>query len=344
MEKQRGFTLPELVVSIGLFMLISAEAFTLVGRQQTLFRQQQDLTAINVSLRNAASQIQLEGTNAGAGIFTGANIPDWPVGITIVNTSPGTSCYTGSTHTYGANCFDTLNVIMADPNTPPLHPQASPSGCVATTATSAYVPIATGLTAAQTAALFKTGDQLMFLKSDGSQVGTTVLTANGLVSGTLIKLQHNATNADGTNTTANDPISISTHLNTKLGVTFCSTDWLLRLTPITYSVDSSVSTNPKLVRTQAGVTSVISQQIIGFRVGATLWNGTTVNGSYNYTASTYSNPYDFSLVRSIRVSVIGRTTPNSNPEYYFRNTFDGGAYQVQGISAVISPRNLSMRD
>jgi hypothetical protein len=75
---------------------------------------------------------------------------------------------------------------------------------------------------------------------------------------------------------------------------------------------------------------------------------------YNYDASTYDvnnispPPYDsaymFSLVRSVRVSLIARTKPSTDPSFTFRNPFDGGPYQVQGASVVVDPRNLSMND
>ena len=71
---------------------------------------------------------------------------------------------------------------------------------------------------------------------------------------------------------------------------------------------------------------------------------------YNYRASTYTNlnsgdmAYNFSLVRAVRISLIGRTAPNQNATYTFRNSFDGGSYQVQGIAIVVNPRNMSMND
>jgi hypothetical protein len=55
-------------------------------------------------------------------------------------------------------------------------------------------------------------------------------------------------------------------------------------------------------------------------------------------------PYDFSAVRSVRTSIIARTPPSSDPNYPFRNSFDGGAYQILGASVVVNPRNLSMND
>ena len=72
----------------------------------------------------------------------------------------------------------------------------------------------------------------------------------------------------------------------------------LRLQPITYSVDTfnvagGSTSNPKLVRAQRGLSNVVAEQVIGFRVGACLWNGLTTdttNPKYNYSASTFGGP------------------------------------------------------
>jgi hypothetical protein len=97
-------------------------------------------------------------------------------------------------------------------------------------------------------------------------------------------------------------------------------------------------------------------QVIGFKIGAALWNciTDTVTPQYYYDASKYDvnnnspPPYDaaylFAFVRSLRVSLIARTTPSSDPSFTFTNAFDGGRYLVQGASVVVNPRNLSMRD
>jgi hypothetical protein len=47
-------------------------------------------------------------------------------------------------------------------------------------------------------------------------------------------------------------------------------------------------------------------------------------------------------IRSVRISLIGRTAPN--PDGSFQNSFDGGNYRVEAISVVVNPRNLSMND
>ena len=172
-------------------------------------------------------------------------------------------------------------------------------------------------------------------------MATTILTSDGQVTGGKVKLAHNPTGADGTNSTGNDPLAISnTADSNKLGTQFCNTDWVLKLAPITYGVDATNPADPRLIRTQSGQTTVIAEQIIGFKVGAMIWNGTADANTYSFDANTYT--HDWALVRSVRVSMIGRTPPD--PANTFKNTFDSGPYKVQAISVVVNPRNLSMND
>jgi hypothetical protein len=64
--------------------------------------------------------------------------------------------------------------------------------------------------------------------------------------------------------------------------------------------------------------------------------------SYDYTNSDYNS--DYTLVRAVRATLIGRTTPSSDPTYRYRNPFDLGAYQIRGSSIIVDPRNLTMND
>jgi hypothetical protein len=126
---------------------------------------------------------------------------------------------------------------------------------------------------------------------------------------------------------------------------FSQNDWVVRLLPITYTVnanhvDGSNQSDPQLVRTQAGIPNVLMDQVIAFKVGAALWNNVTSTFQYNYDAKTYSTPYQYNLIRSVRASIIGRTEPNpTNP---YRNPFDQGPYQIRGNSVIVDPRNLTM--
>ncbi len=340
----RGFTLIELLVAAAIFLIVSGAAFMLLAKHQPLFNQQQNTAGLNISMRNAVAQMQIDIVNAGTGYYVGADIPGWPIGISILNSNPGTGCNNPTTHTYSSNCFDTINVIGVDPNTPPAHPTDNGSNCVSTTSSVLFATPTGATTLAQLAADYHTGDQILVVKSDGSQMTTAVLTHDGHVAGGKVQLQHNPTGASGTNSSSDDPLGITTSANNKLGVTFCSTDWVMKISPITYSVDASDPSDPKLTRRQGGTTSVLAEQIIGFKVGAATWNSSadTDNIAYYFDPSLYGN--DYTLIRSVRISMIGRTAPITDPTYKFRNTFDNGPYQIQGLSVVVNPRNLSMKD
>ena len=390
----RGFSLLELLVASAVFMLIAGVAFTLFAKQQLSSEIVQGQAGLNLALRNASTQLQIDLANAGSYYYQGANVPGWPVGVSIINNVPatGTSCYTASTNTYGANCFDKLNIIAAaNPTTyPAINATDSTGGTSPTTNCSntstdtgggvanAYGQAASGFTLAATAAEFSNGDQVLFVDSTGSYFTTAVLTSNAVVSGSAVRLAFKKTNTDGTNpysaTTPQDPLHITDCMghtpctvSGKLQTQFCGNDWILKLAPITYQVDITTnSSNPTLTRTVAnGTPATVMEQVIGFKVGAAIWNasqgtdGTDTSSCsptsslvcpFNYDASTYWNAasgdmqYNYSLVRAVRVSLIGRTAPNNDPNYQFRNSFDNGPYMVQGTAVVVNPRDLSMND
>jgi prepilin-type N-terminal cleavage/methylation domain-containing protein len=335
-----GFSLVELMVAMAIFLIVGGAAVELAKKHVPLFTAQQNQTGLNLAMRNGVAQMQIDVVNAGTGYYQGVNIPSWPIGITVLNSAPGTGCFDAATNTYTSTCFDTLNVIAMDQNTPPSNPSDIGSNCVSTTSSSLFVTPVGATTLSQLAADFHTGDQLLLVKSDGSQMTTTILTSDGLISGGKVKLAHNPTGVDGTNNITADPLALTNSADSnKLGTQFCNTDWVLKIAPITYSVDASDPTDPKLIRTQGGQPSVIADQTIGFKVGASVWNGTTDN-TYSFDASSYN--HDWSLIRSVRVSMIGRTPADLGSS--FRNSFDGGPYKIQSISVVINPRNLSMND
>jgi prepilin-type N-terminal cleavage/methylation domain-containing protein len=365
---ERGFSLIELLVAVAVFALISASAFTLFNLQQKSSMAQRGEVGLNVALRNAASQLEMDLANAGSGYFPGVNLPSWPVGVTIVNNtiSGATSCYDAATLTYTATCFDVLNIIAAaNPvSYPPINAtdstgQSGTGNCSDTSTGVAYGQAGAGLSLAQTAAHYLAGDQLLFLNNTGSKITSVVLTANAVAVGPAVRFTFNPTNGDGSNSLANDPLDITAcdgnqpcSAGSKLGAQYCGGDWVLKLAPITYQVDTSNPSDPELTRTQGGATAIVMEQVIGFRVGATIWNNgnQTVSTQYNYAASTYTNntpgdeAYNFTLVRSVRISLIGRTNPNLGPASTFQNAFDQGPYQVLGIAVVVNPRNLSMND
>lgn len=357
-SRDRGFSLLELLVATGMFLIVISAALSLYTSHLPLFAEQQAQAGLNIAMRNSVSQLQLDVANAGSGYYQGINIPDFPISLTIQNNVPSSSvpCNTPSTFTYGPNCFDQLNIILVDTTTPPAHVDQNGTTCSSTTSSILFANPVAPTTNAQLAADYHTGDQILVIKSDGSQMTSAVLTKDGNVSGGKVQLQHNPTGANGT---GGDPAYITNNANNKLGVNYCASDWVLKIIPITYKVDTSNSSNPKLIREQpSGNTAsdtVLAEQVVGFKVGAILWNNCTTTcvsddqSTYNYDASTYSSggtaqAYNYSLIQSVQIEMIGRTPPNFSPSYVFRNGFDKGPYQIESSSLVINPRNITMNN
>jgi len=137
----RGFSLLELLVATAVFLLVSGVAFTLFTRHQAVLNEEQLTVGLNIGLRNALAQIQLDVANAGNGLILGTNVASWPVGVTIVNNPNPSTAACNPTNLTGANppvyvyqnsCFDQLNVIVVDPNTPAINPCAG-TGCTVST-------------------------------------------------------------------------------------------------------------------------------------------------------------------------------------------------------------------
>jgi len=344
-----GFSLIELLVALAVFAIIGSVATNIFRQHVPVFVNQQSQVALNFSLRNAITQLQTDASNAGEGFYQAADTPGWPLGITVVNQPYATGCWNATTFVYSASCFDTLNIIATDLTTPASHPSNSTGAPVVTTSTDLYLTPVGATTLAQLAGYYKTGDQILLVTNDGTQMSTAKLTANGSVSGAYVHLQHGATNANGSNTgVTNDPYSISTNADVAgLTATFDNNDWVLKLAPITYKVDTTTDPNsPKLTRiqaatsTQAATTDVIAEQIIGFKVGVSLYNPTTLTDDpYTYSVSSLT---DFTKVRAVRITLISRTQPNAALTQ--RNSFDGGPYKIDAASVVINPRSLSMKD
>src|ERR1019366_2958024 len=101
------FTLVELLIAMAMFTVISGAAFSLLAQHQPIFNQQQNLAEVNIALRNAVAQMELDLANAGANYYSSVNIPNYPVGVVIKNNvvASGGDCRSGTPLAYGTNCF-----------------------------------------------------------------------------------------------------------------------------------------------------------------------------------------------------------------------------------------------
>ena len=329
-----GFSLIELMISIGVFVVVTGAAVSLFNGHAQLFNDQQGVVGLNITLRNALSQIQTDAVQAGNGFFGNLSTSNTPVGITINNS---------------AGSFDSFYIIQSGipGGGVPLDP-ATPCNLL-TTSGAATLAATAGVSIAQ----FPAGTVVLFMNGNGNQM--TVATLKGSTAGAAgkINITYNATNIDGTNGIANDPFGLTwtAHAATdpdQLTDQFCpgNGDYVVPLTWVQYSVNGA----NQLIRQTAGSADIVADQIISFKVGAaTVGNGgvgtTTTYYSFNSAAASptgYNSK--FTMIRSIRVSLIGRTNPNQYSGSNFRNAFDGGNYKIEALSLVINPRNLSMND
>ncbi len=371
-----GFTLIEFMVAMAMFVVLGGAVFEMFAKQAPSFARQQNLAGISIAMQNAVSQMQIDLANAGTGYYPGALIASAPIGATIVNQPSGAgACNNPATFTYTINCFDTLNILTLNPNIPPKHPTDLTGGTASTICSSInsspfYIQpdVIAGKTLAQeaviTAAEFQTGDQVLLITTGGathSITGPTGGNSANASSGTLVNsFVLSGPPTAGANFVSlpfapaaagvlytNDGLHVSDSSSTNLGGAFCGADWVMKLEPTTYTVNVSNPQDPILQRKQNGNTDNIAEQIIGFKVGAATWqsvlNTSTLTYSfYGQSAAPVGYGSNFELVRSVRVTMIGRTNPNPDPSYTFRNTFDGGPYQVVDASVVINPRNMTM--
>ncbi len=243
------------------------------------------------------------------------------------------------------------------------------------------------------ASCYNNGDELLVIQFPSS--GTTqvqcdnnqfnycmavvTLTKDAQVSGGKIELQHNPTGA------SSDPLGIVfnsaggtnfTKANA-LGIGYSNGAYIIDLgngsNDITYAVQANPanSSDAELMRC-AGTSctgtngQAVTNQVIGFKVGAALWDnaqtGATDIANYFYNSANYcsgavggadcstspppaNDPNDFASIRSIRISMVGRTSPNSDLKLAtFKNGFDNGPYLVQQASVVVDLRNMSINE
>jgi type II secretory pathway pseudopilin PulG len=417
--KTVGFSLVELLVSMAVFMIVAGAAFSLFDRHAKLVSRQQNLSGVNIGMRNAMSQIEMDLAGAGQNFLAGVvNAQPFGLGVIIQNNVPGIApaCAPNpGTWAYPvpSSCFDSFTIINPKPcvtaggTTAPVlvvnenangNNQPSPSVAISNSSILwADDPNNSGNAASlqNDSSCYKDGDEILVVsQANNAQaqcvpgnaasafsycMSFVVLTKDAGVTGNGIQLQHNPTGA-GT-----DPLGLfapsvgGNNFNKANGLNYAfpNGSYIIDLgnggSNITYAVQTNPNnpSDPQLLRclgvgcTVANST-VLTDQVIGFKVGAALWDnaavGATEIANYFYNSANYcsdavnnadctqvpppaNDPNDFTLIRAVRVSMIGRTTPSSDLSVArFQNGFDNGPYWVQQASVVVDLRNMSIND
>jgi len=360
----------ELMVAMSLFLVVGGAAISLLRSHMPLFNTAQNQTVLNITLRNAVAQLQMEVVNAGTGFSGAGAVAFSPMGATISKAANG-NCK--ATANYVAGCFDSLSLISVDPGVPPLAPSLDALGTTQVDTTASTTIFLTnpgnpaGATPAQYlawAANLKRGTELMLVQG-GTDVANNptgqpfisiiVLSADAAVVGNSLQLTTAGKNGSAPcpNSPFADPLGIYDpgECGRFTNVFKPGLDYVVKLAQgTTYSVDASNPANPRLVRTDVnGNVDIIAEQIIGFTIGA--WSSQrclkphatpcTAVPTPGYTTDPNDYNSDWASVRSLQVQLVARATPNTDTASPFQNTYDQGNYQVQGVSVVINPRNLN---
>lgn len=419
-RSEHGFTLIELMVAMVVFLVVAGTAFSVFDKHMQMVTRQENLSGVNLALRNAAGQLQMDLTKSGQNLLAGIGNSQvsFSAGVIINNNVPlaqggnAANCApSGAMYSYPlpSACFDSITIFgprsvgcAATPNGyAPVLQIADPGNSQESLSSSSIMWGSDPNNAANNAAdanCFKNGDELLVIQlpSGGATLNcaagvassfclaSVTLTKNAQVSGGKIQLQHNPTGGSGgpggcPGTACTDPQNVinnpnsntGTNFNNELAAGFSNGAYIVDIgstaSEVTYGVqiNPQQANDPQLVRCDSNGCAVLADQVIGFKVGAALWNndqgGQPDIANYFYDSSKYcteingadcntvpppvNDQYDFSLIRAIRVSLIGRTPPKADATLdKFTNGFDGGPYLIQQASEVVDLRNLSIGD
>ncbi|MGH9717462.1 MAG: PilW family protein [Candidatus Acidiferrales bacterium] len=421
--KAKGFTLIELLVAMVVFVIVAGTAFSLFGKNEAYAVHQEGLSGVNIGLRNAMSQLQMDLSGSGENLLANAPgaVQSFSLGVIVQNNVPtaqggvGANC-TPNTSTWAypveSACYDGIMIVnpklcsAAGGTYAPV--LALQTGLLLNTASSlSATDNALGANLANDASCFKNGDEILvyeqntqspptcFTGGQQSDYCMTVVTLNADAAAgpTSISLSYDPPGVNGVpsgcpGSSCNDPLGIiyqaygagGNNYGNALNSNFPAGAYLVNLgtgaNDISYSVQDNPAdpTDPQLLRCTsvlalctAATGQELTDQVIGFKVGAALWDNQDQEdiASYFYNAAAYCNgsipvsaptdcsvspppandANDYALVRSIRISMIARTKPETDQTLYnFKNGFDDGPYLVQQASVAIDIRNMSIGD
>ncbi|MGH9574442.1 MAG: hypothetical protein ACRD40_13060, partial [Candidatus Acidiferrales bacterium] len=383
---------------------------------------QQNLSGVNIGLRNGLAQLQIDLAGAGQNLLaTDKTAPSFDLGVIIRNNVPGKAATcTPDTSTWAypvsSACFDSFTIVNLNAcatgagggTTAPVLviDDAGSEDLSANGTTYANDPNFSENAGSLTsdASCFKAGDELLYIEipqggTTAPQCGdnttmfyclaVTTLTADAKETTATgvptLNLTHNLVGTGGAvagcpGSSCTDALGIigASNFEHALLANFPSaTTYIVDLgkgsNDVTYAVlaNAANASDPQLLRCGGAVCTaasgqVVTDQVIGFKIGAALWDNdpddATDIANYFYDGTKYcsnaingadctvspppkNDPYDFTLVRSVRISMVARTTPQTDQTLRsFANGFDQGPYLVQQGSVVVDLRNMSIPD
>lgn len=231
-RRAAGFTLIELLVAMVVFLIVAGTAFSAFDQHMQTITEQESLSGVNLALRNATAQLQMDLASAAQNLLQGAMsgglaVPPFSAGVIIndnvpaVQGGPLANCApTGGTWAYPvpSSCFDSIT-IFAPKGCAVLAMAADKGNENLNTSTTMYAtdPDDATLNNVSDATCFHSGDELLVIAEAsgggtvacGSQASPTswsycitavTLTAQATVpggAGTDIKLPINVTSSSG---------------------------------------------------------------------------------------------------------------------------------------------------
>lgn len=330
-RRSAGFSLIELMVAMVVFLIVAGTAFSVFDRHMQAIAEQESLSSVNLALRNATAELQLDLADSAQNLLQGAQlsdgepVPPFSAGVIIQNNVPGnagvTACALGAHWAYPvpSACFDGITIFA---RTCPVVEMDSAHGSenLASSATIyAYDPANTANNTAD-AACFQSGDEVLVIAEPAGAGGTVScaagtwpfcitavrLTAAGSISSGDVQLTHNLAG-----TAAADPLGLLSNPSGSNFLNALGSNFNLP-GPFVYIVDVGTTTSlktyqvqlnplnsadPQLIRCDSSGCAVLADQIIGFKVGAALssgWDWDTLSpdaANYFYDASKYCTEY-----------------------------------------------------
>ena len=179
----RGFSLVELLVAMAMFLIVAGAAFSLFDQHVSLATRQQNLSGVNIGLRNAMSQLEADLAGAGQNLLSSVPSAGQPfsLGVIINNNVPGTAaaCAPNTadwSYPVPSACFDSLTIINT--KSCPVLDIDDPGNSQESLSTSSIMwgndpnNPGNGATLANDASCFKNGDEVLVVQLPTSWTAT----------------------------------------------------------------------------------------------------------------------------------------------------------------------------